>query len=102
MVHNNLQLVATLHAELTRASLDPRVCVVVITTTGRGFCARGDLLFAAAANPERPVDSFLTFTKILHETIEEIRTMPKPVIAAINGPAAGAGLFLALACGFSV
>jgi 2-(1,2-epoxy-1,2-dihydrophenyl)acetyl-CoA isomerase len=77
---------------------DPGVRAVVLTGSGRAFCAGGDLRFALAANPDRPGDSFLVLTSILHDCIVEIRSMPKPVIAAVNGPAAGAGLFLALAC----
>jgi 2-(1,2-epoxy-1,2-dihydrophenyl)acetyl-CoA isomerase len=98
----DLAMAVALHAAVVRASIDPQVRAVVITGAGRGFCAGGDLHFAVAANPERPGDSFLALTKILHETIEEMRTMSKPVIAAINGPAAGAGLFLALACDLRV
>jgi 2-(1,2-epoxy-1,2-dihydrophenyl)acetyl-CoA isomerase len=75
---------------------------IVLTGVGRAFCSGGDLKFAHEANPDVPGNSFLALTSILHHCIETIREMSKPVIAAINGPAAGAGLFLALACDLRV
>jgi 2-(1,2-epoxy-1,2-dihydrophenyl)acetyl-CoA isomerase len=90
-------MVETLKIALAEAAQDESVRAVILTGSGRGFCAGGDLRFARDANPDRPGDSFLTLTDLLHPCIETIRTMAKPVIAAINGPAAGAGLFLALA-----
>lgn len=95
-------MVGALKTALSEAAHDPSTRAVVITGSGRGFCAGGDLRFALDANPERPGDSFLALTDALHPCIELIRTMDKPVIAAINGPAAGAGLFLALACDLRV
>lgn len=94
----DLPLAQALHHHLSEASRDHTVRAILMTGAGKAFCAGGDLRFAVAANPHRPGDSFLALTEILHSTIELIRTMAKPVIAAINGPAAGAGLFLALAC----
>lgn len=94
----DIEMAEALRAHLKMAATDATIRAVVVTGKGRAFCAGGDLKFALQANPEQPGDSFLALTSILHDCIEIIRTMAKPVVAAINGPAAGAGLFLALAC----
>lgn len=94
----NLDMVELLQQQLIDAKQNPAIRAIVITGQGRAFCAGGDLKFAVQVNPDAPGDSFLALTAVLHQCIEEIRTMPKPVIASINGVAAGAGLFLALAC----
>ena len=94
----NLDMVELLQQHLIEARQNPAIRAIVITGKGRAFCAGGDLKFAVQVNPDTPGDSFLALTAVLHQCIEEIRTMPKPVIASINGVAAGAGLFLALAC----
>jgi enoyl-CoA hydratase/carnithine racemase len=98
----DMQMITLLRARLHEAGQDPSVRAIIITGQGVGFCAGGDLKFAQTLNPDQPGDSFLALTAVLHATIAEIRAMPKPVIAAINGPAAGAGLFLALACDLRV
>lgn len=98
----DLDLVEQLSEQLHQVAINPAIRAVIITGEGRAFCSGGDLKFAYQANPERPGDSFLALTAILHDCIETIRSMDKPVIAAINGPAAGAGLFLSLACDFRV
>lgn len=98
----DLEMVEQFLRCLLAAAKNPTVRAIVLTGAGRAFCAGGDLKFAHQVNPETPGDSFLALTSTLHVCIEEIREMSKPVIAAINGPAAGAGLFLALACDLRV
>ena len=94
----NLEMAELLQQHLIEARQNPAIRAIVITGKEPAFCSGGDLKFAVQANPDTPGDSFLALTAVLHQCIEEIRTMPKPVIASINGVAAGAGLFLALAC----
>jgi len=86
-----------LHAELRLAletAADPAVRAVVITGAGRGFCAGQDLReFAALEGSLRDA-----LEETYHPNIRLIRGLAKPVIAAVNGPVAGAGLSLASAC----
>jgi len=84
---------AGLHAALADAR-DPSVRAVVITGAGRGFCVGQDL--QEFRGPNRNVAGSLR--ESYHPTVLAIRALEKPVIAAVNGPAAGAGLSLALAC----
>jgi 2-(1,2-epoxy-1,2-dihydrophenyl)acetyl-CoA isomerase len=98
----DLNTAETLYRQLTEAERNPEIRAVILTGRGRAFCAGGDLRFALAINPRTPGDSFLVLTHTLHASILKLRQMAKPVIAAINGPAAGAGLFLALACDLRV
>ena len=96
------EMMAGLKEALPRLAADSAVRVVVLTGAGRAFCAGGDVKrFAAvssgaqraAAFEERVHDlrSRMEVSRLLHE-------MPKPTLAVIPGPAAGAGLSLALAC----
>lgn len=70
---------------------------VVITGEGASFCAGSPLQRLLAARHEPPESAALALEAI-HSWIEAIRTFPKPVIAAVEGTAAGAGFSLALAC----
>jgi enoyl-CoA hydratase/carnithine racemase len=79
------------------AENSPDVRSVVIVGEGPWFCAGGNLQ-RLLANRQRPPEVQAQSVEGLHSWIEAIRTFPKPVIAAVEGAAAGAGFSLALAC----
>ncbi|OGK78368.1 MAG: hypothetical protein A2W08_13805 [Candidatus Rokubacteria bacterium RBG_16_73_20] len=82
-----------------RASADPAVRCLILTGAGRGFCAGGDVKAmddAAARGVARPV--LEKIAPVRDRVVLALREAPQPVIAAVNGAAAGAGMNLALAC----
>src|SRR5262245_44137971 len=83
---------------LEHAGSDRSVRVVIITGAGRGFCAGGDVAFMAELMKRRDAEEFSRILGAGRRVIMAIRQMTKPVLASINGPAAGAGFNLALAC----
>src|SRR5688500_18928445 len=89
----NAALHAALRAALEEAA-DPAVRAVVVTGAGRGFCAGQDL----KEFREMPESIRERLEQTYHPNIRLIRGLEKPVIAAVNGPCAGAGLSLACAC----
>jgi 2-(1,2-epoxy-1,2-dihydrophenyl)acetyl-CoA isomerase len=77
---------------------DPEVRALVVTGAGRAFSSGADLKDALEQADGGPFDVYRVLTERYHPLITGIRQMPKPVVAAVNGPAAGIGLSLALAC----
>lgn len=96
----NLQMHRELGEVLHNHVADARV--IVITGAGRGFCAGQDLNDRAVSTGSDPVDLGITVETGWNPLIRLITTMPQPVIARVNGVAAGAGANIALACDIAV
>jgi 2-(1,2-epoxy-1,2-dihydrophenyl)acetyl-CoA isomerase len=96
----NRQFGYDLRAAIEEVAADDEVRAVCITGAGRGFSSGADLKDMGNNDdrtPEGHPDVRTTLTERYHPIITGIRTMPKPVVAAVNGPAVGIGLSLALA-----
>ncbi len=96
-----LEMIELLLEELMKISRDTSITGVIITGEGKAFCAGADLKWLSTYR-ESYADAFYELTPRYHQTILEIRRMGKPVVAAINGIAAGGGFSMALACDFRV
>ena len=97
----NSELILEVSASLRDLADNDEVRALVITGRGKAFCAGGDLKWALEY-PTGPGAAFHTLASQFHLAVLEIRRMKKPVVAAINGAAAGGGFSLALACDFRV
>ena len=91
------EVYAALPAALAEAGRDPEVGAIVLTGVGSAFCAGGDLNRLAQRRAMTPPERRAGIES-LHDMIRAIRDCSKPVIAAVEGAAAGAGLSIALAC----
>ena len=90
---------AHMHEELRGALDQAEVArVVILTGAGRAFCAGQDLNDRAVAADDHPVDLGVTVETGWNPLIKRLAAMPQPVIARVNGVAAGAGANIALAC----
>jgi 2-(1,2-epoxy-1,2-dihydrophenyl)acetyl-CoA isomerase len=92
----------TMREDLLAALRDAEGNVVVITGAGRAFCAGGDVEFMASLQETDDVDRFRALLDAGRDVVVQIAAMAKPVIAAVNGVAAGAGCNLALACDYRI
>ncbi len=94
------------YAELERLTwatqTDEAVRVLVLTGTGKGFCSGGDVHAIIGELFKRDVKGMLEFTRMTGAVVRNLRLLEKPVIAAVNGIAAGAGAVLALASDFRI
>ncbi|MCE1117704.1 MULTISPECIES: enoyl-CoA hydratase/isomerase family protein [Pseudomonas] len=86
-----------LHATLDACNSDPAVRVVVLTGTGRSFCAGADLAEWAEAEARGALETY-GWTETAHALMQCLHSLDKPTIAAINGTAVGAGMDLTLCC----
>ena len=97
----NLDMMLKLSAALASAATDDSIKGIMLTGKGKAFCSGGDLKWIS----QQTGDAGSTLHRLapqFHVAITEIRRMGKPVVAAINGIAAGGGFSLALACDFRV
>ena len=96
----NHQLGIELLDAVRSVAADDDVRAVCVTGSGRAFSSGADLrdLTSRGVTPEGHIDVHTTLTTIYHPILTTLRRMPKPVVAAINGPAVGIGCSLALCC----
>lgn len=92
----NEQLTADLQGALREAERNPAVRAIILTGAGKAFCSGQDLKEAPEPGTRRSLADSLQ--RRYNPIIRKLTTMPKPIIAALNGVAAGAGCSIALAC----
>ncbi len=98
----SVELKQALVTELDAVARDESVRAVVLTGNGRGFCVGQDLREHVAALETGDVAPLSTVVEHYNPIVMSLATMPKPVIAAVNGMAAGAGAGFAFACDFRI
>jgi 2-(1,2-epoxy-1,2-dihydrophenyl)acetyl-CoA isomerase len=93
----NTDMHGLLAGALDAAAADSACRAILLTGAGRGFCAGQDLSDRVMSD-DKPIDLGETIARYYSPLVRRIRAMPKPVVCAVNGVAAGAGANLALAC----
>jgi len=96
------KLLRSLFVTLQDVGRDPAVRAVVVTGAGKGFCAGQALDDTDTIQPSGQTDLYTAVVDGFNPVIHALLTMEKPVVAAVNGVAAGAGFGVALACDFRI
>ena len=96
------EMTGSLTETLNRLATDREVGAIVITGAGRGWCSGGDVKSMESRGRDQSVEDRVEGLRRAHQLPLLMRNCPKVIIAAINGPVAGAGLGLALACDLRV
>ena len=94
----NPEMHQLLRAALERAAVQPEIRVVLLTGAGRGFCTGQDLAERDVSAGAAPIDLSVSLGSHYNPLVRRLRALPKPIICAVNGVAAGAGANIALAC----
>ncbi|MGH2523682.1 MAG: enoyl-CoA hydratase family protein [Anaerolineales bacterium] len=97
-----LEIYAQLRDLFEALRYDDAVKAVIVTGTGRAFCSGGDVHKIIGEVLERDMRGHLEFCRMTGHLVRNMRLLPKPIIAAVNGLAAGAGAVIALACDLRV
>lgn len=94
----NPEMHRQLRAALDDAARDPAIRCVLLTGSGRGFCAGQDLSEREMKESGTPLDLGATIEQFYNPLVKFMQALPKPIVCAVNGIAAGAGANIALAC----
>jgi 2-(1,2-epoxy-1,2-dihydrophenyl)acetyl-CoA isomerase len=94
----NPEMHQALRDALQRAAEESEVRAVLLTGAGRGFCAGQDLAERDVSPGAAPIDLAVSLGSDYNPLVRRLRELPKPIVCAVNGVAAGAGANIALAC----
>src|SRR5258706_9573509 len=94
----NPEMHQLLRKAIERAADEPEVRAVMLTGAGRGFCAGQDLAERNVEPGAAPIDLSVSIGSNYNPLVRRLRALPKPIVCAVNGVAAGAGANIALAC----